>query len=437
MGLSRSLSISASALRINQRKFDVISNNIANVNTIGFKSARMTFADLFSQTYNFGSPPEISGARSVGGTDPLQYGLGVKIGAVTNDMSQGSLESTNRTLDLAIQGDGLFVFDKDNQKLFSRAGALTIDKDGYFVDSVTGAFLQGYGIQMDASNNIVRNPDGTTILNKLLTNLRVQSTMVSPPQQTHNVNVSGNLNANMATTPPDNTRATSITVYDQRGGTHTLNITFEKTADKQFDVTVTMDDDTTDLVNLSSPEITFNADGTLNTPTKLTVALSSNATFQNLFPSDITINLTGQGGTGLTNYAGSSTATATDQDGFKSGELSGLSIDTSGKVWGGFTNGKNEVLGQIVVAKFANPSGLVKDGDNMFKTGPNSGPPNVGMGGEDFPSTTIVSGSLEMSNVDLTEQFTDIITTQRAFDASSRTITVSDQMLATVNNLIR
>ncbi|MBI5325712.1 MAG: flagellar hook protein FlgE [Ignavibacteriae bacterium] len=437
MGLSRALSISASSLRINQRRFDVISNNLANVNTYGYKSSRMTFADLFSQTFGYGSPPEIAGSRAIGGVNPMQFGLGVKIASVSNNMSQGSLEYTDRPLDLALQGEGFFVYNLNNQRMYSRAGMIALDKEGYFVDSTTGAFLQGYSVQLDASNNLVRNTQGMTILDRNVKNLQIPSSMISPPQQTHNVEVTGNLNANMPLTVPDNTRSTTIVVYDQRGGTHTLDVTFEKVADAQFNVTVTLDGDATDLVAGASPEITFNADGTLNTPNTLTVAVSTNATFQNLFPDDITINLSGQAGNGLTNYAGSSSATAIDQDGFQSGELSGFSIDTSGKVWGAFTNGKNEVLGQIVMAKFSNPGGLLKDGSNMFKAAPNSGSAFIGTGGEDNPSTSMVSGALEQSNVDLTSEFTDIITTQRAFEASARTISVSDQMLQETNNLRR
>ena len=182
MGLSRSLSTGTSAIRANQQRFDVISDNIANVSTYGFKSSRANFSEQFSQVYTLGSSPDT--ASGVGGTNPVQYGLGVKVGSVSVNTKQGNLETTERPLDLALQGDGYFIYNVNGQEMYSRAGTLTKDDSGNIVDSSTGAILQGYNVETDSSGNIVKDSNGVNVLKRTKADLNISPNVVSPPGQT-------------------------------------------------------------------------------------------------------------------------------------------------------------------------------------------------------------------------------------------------------------
>ncbi len=441
MSLTRSLATGASSLRAHQQRFDVISNNLANVNTIGFKSGRATFQDFLSQTAKYASSPDNEGGTGIGGVNPLQFGLGVKVGAVQRDMSQGMVESTNRPLDLALNGGGFFVYNLNGRQVYSRAGAITRDKEGAFVDSSTGAFVQGYNIEKDANGKIVRDSNGNNILNRKIENVGVSSNVISPPSQTQNVSVTGNLNA---ATPEGDERKTSINIFDNSGGSRSLSLTFTKTANpNEFTISGEIEGV---AVNLSDTTITFNNDGTLQTPLAVSISTAdlntalASQVFDETAPKDtINIELANSGSllSGLTQFAADNTATMLEQDGYQSGDLLNLSVDQEGKIWGAFTNGQAEILGQVAIAKFTNPEGLNNEGNNFFSISPNSGLANVGTAGENFPSTKIISSALEQSNVDITTQFTDMISTQRAFEAAARTITVSDQLLGETNLLKR
>lgn len=442
MGLSRSLNTGTSSLRVHQQNLDVISNNIANVNTVGYKTARATFQDQFSQTLTYGSQPRESNGAGLGGVNPLQFGLGVKLGSVTNNMSQGILETTNRPLDMALEGDGFFVYNFNGRDRYSRAGAVSRDSDGYLVDSSTGAFLQGYNTLTDNDGNVVRDADGTNILDRAQSNLRIAPNILSQPKQTENVQITGNLSATSTSETP---RQTSINIFDEQGGVHNLQLTFTKddNTENSYAVSATIDGED---ISLSEDTVEFNNDGSLNTPREMSVTAAdlNSAIGSDIFdadtPSDITISLYDGNNPisgSLTQFAGVNTATASKQDGFQTGDLLSLGVDETGKIFGSFTNGQSELLGQVVIAKFTNPQGLIKDGGNFFNISPNSGLPNIGVAGETFESTTIAGGALESSNVDLTEEFTNMIKTQRAFEAASRTVTVSDTLLGETTNLKR
>lgn len=439
MGLSRSLVTGASSLKAHQQRMDVISNNLANANTVGFKANRANFAEQFSQVYNHGTSPEVSGDSGTGGTNPLQFGLGVRMSSIQQDLSQGVLETTNRSLDLALQGDGFFVYNVNGAEQYSRAGTITQDKSGNLTDSGTGALLQGYNAEIDANGRIVKNSDGSNQLNATKSNLTILPETVSPPNQTENISFFGNLNAGMS---QGDTRSTSINIFDNLGGVHSLSLNFTKTANQnEYALAAAIDSKT---VNAGAATISFNADGTLNTPKSLSFnpADLNTAIGGQLFdatanPIGVTLadpnNLMG----GLTQFAGSNTASFKTQDGYTSGDLLNVSVGKDGKIYGSFTNGKSEVLGQVLMAKFTNQEGLVRSGNNFFSASPNSGTAIIGAANDTFPSTSIIGNSLEQSNTDMTEQFTQMISTQRAFEAASRTITISDTLLAEVNQLKR
>jgi flagellar hook protein FlgE len=442
MGLGRALTIGKSSLKANQVRFDVISNNIGNTSTIGFKNTKANFSEQFSQIYNYGRTPDNEAGIGVGGMNPYQLGTGVKVSSITTDMSQGVIESTNRPLDLALQGDGFFIYNMNGKDVYSRAGALNQDTDGNIVDSGTGAFIRGYNVETDANGRIVKDSSGNNVLSRSVENVQISPNTVSSPRQTETVKVGGNLNAN---SPDGTTRQTSINIYDDIGGPRTLSFTFSKTATpNEYTVDITIDGN---ALNLANNAITFNADGTLQTPTNLNItaaelnaALGGATVFDETTPKNLNIVLADPNNLisdSLTQFAGPNTATAKQQDGYKTGDLLGMNVDAEGKIWGSFTNGQSEVLGQVLVAKFANPEGLIRDGNNFMVESANSGSPNIGTAGESFMGTSVVGMALEQSNVELTDEFTDMITTQRAFEAASRTILVTDQMLSLINMLKR
>jgi flagellar hook protein FlgE len=440
MGLSRSLSTGTSSLRAHQKKFDVIANNLANASTVGFKANRVTFADQFTQTTSLGQRPDSSGTTT-GGLNPVQFGLGVKVGAVQRNMDQGLIEVTGRALDMAINGNGFFIYKADNQTKYSRAGAVVRDSQGFLVDAASGAHLQGYNLTYDTSGKPARDSEEKNILDRSLSNLRIQPGFLSAPRQTSKIGVSGNLNAQMQT---GEQRPTSINIFDKTGAPRDLSLTFEKTANpNEYTISGTIEGN---AITLSQTTLTFNQDGSINSPTSLNItAADLNAVlggdlFDATTPKDIEISLVDPNGNafgGLTQYSTSSNATIQSQNGFEAGELLNMAVNTRGEIVGTFSNGQSEVIGQVAIAKFTNPEGLVTSGGNFFEASPNAGTPNVGTAGETFPSSSIAGSALEQSNVDLTIEFTEMISTQRAFEAASRTVTVGDQMLAEINQLKR
>lgn len=441
MGLTRSLVSGSSSMRAHQKMLDVISNNIANINTSGYKSSRANFADEFYQIYRYGKAPDKVPENGLGGVNPMQFGLGVKVGSITKDMSQGIIETTNRPLDLALQGEGFFVVHQNGQELYTRAGAFTRDEDGNIVDSTTGANVQGYNINIDSAGKIVKDINGENTLDSKYTNLTIPSDMISPPRQSQNITISGNLNS---ANPSGYERKTSINVFDNNGGVHSLTLDFVKT-DNANEFSVSAQIDGVD-VNLSDTTVQFNADGTLKTPMNVSIAASdlnsalSTTSFDETSPKDLNIQFgdaNNLSSGSLTNFGGTNTLTFKSQDGYQSGDLLNLNVDDTGKVWGAFSNGQSEILGQVVVAKFTNTNGLMQKGMNYYSVGPNSGIPVIGTALESFGSTKMTSKAIEQSNVDLTTEFTKMITTQRAFEAASRIILTSDQMISQLNIIKR
>ena len=465
MGLIRSLSIGTSSLIAHQSKFDVISNNLANASTVGYKANRANFAEQFNQIYSRGKASEPNRGYANGGIDPLQFGLGVKLASINKDFSQGVIESTNRPLDVALQGDGFFIVKNNGVQRFSRFGAFKLDGDGYLIDSNTGGFIQGYNTSQDPYGITYRTSTGENMLDRTLSNIHIPVSTVSLPRQSQQVTMLGNLNSD-ADVGFDSIRRTSMTIYDEIGGARTLTFTFQKVAENDWLVGAEIDgvnqgsgaegnillnpDDPNDILPAFG-RVTFNPDGTISSvvpnnniaaPFTLTFPAGSiiNANGGiDKFPKDLNITLADPTNLslGLKQFAADSNANFESQDGWTLGELEDLQVDPRGRILGSFTNGQTEVLAQLAMAKFANNEGLVNVGMNYFKVGPDSGDPIIGTAIETFSTTQMVGNALEQSNVDLTAQFTDMISTQRAFEAASRTVTVSDTLLQEINQLKR
>lgn len=438
----RSLFAGVSGLRNHQVRMDVIGNNISNVNTVAFKSGRVTFKEGFAQLLQGGSRPP----GDQGGINPIQVGLGMQIGSVDTVMSQGNLETTGQSTDVAIQGDSLFVARKGNQSFYTRSGNFQIDADGRLVAPTNGFVVQG----KIATNGVFQ--DGVT-------DIRLPFGQKTAAKATTTLKLSGNIDASSAvfdTTDPDGagpgasgfnaaTRAatanadswteTSLTTYDSLGTKHDVKVYLYKTSANTWNWQV----DPTNLVAEGVPSasisgsgtLTFAADGTIQSPTMQTISFDPPGADPMVISMD-----PGSGVNGITQYSATTTAVLRDQDGYTSGTLQNFSIGRNGMITGSFTNGVNVPLAQIVLADFNNPAGLLRIGDNMYQQSSNSGGPVLGYALEGSQST-LTSGALEMSNVDLAAEFTSMIIAQRGFQANSKVITTSDEMLTELVGLKR
>jgi flagellar hook protein FlgE len=450
--MMRSLFAGVSGLRNHQVRMDVIGNNVANVNTVAFKAGRVTFKEGFAQLLQGASRPP----GDHGGINPIQVGLGMQIGSIDQMFTQGNIETTGVSTDLAIQGDSFFVVAKGNQHFYTRSGNFQLDADGRLVSPTNGFVVQG----RMAQNGVLQ--DG-------ITDIRLPFGQKTPARATSNVALAGNLDAsapvlivdrdadppvaadaNFDPLDPDNAAVladpenkkalvhSSITVYDSLGTKHEMKIVMWKISDNEWAWTVddrsldALDGDGNSTVQIDGPN-TFEFDETgfiTGNPMPVIRFIPGGA-------EEVSITVDpGVGANGLSHFASSSTAVLRDQDGYTMGTLQNFSIDRTGTITGAFTNGINVTLGQIVLADFNNPGGLLRVGDNMYGVSGNSGGAVLGFALEGSQSF-VTSGALEMSNVDLAQEFTSMIVSQRGFQANSRVITNSDEMLQEVVNLKR
>jgi len=389
----RSLFSGISGLRSHQSMLDVTGNNIANVNTTGFKSSQIQFQDTLSQVIaNAGAAQE-----GTGGTNPAQVGLGVRVAGVTTSFTQGASQLTGRSTDMMIQGDGFFVVRRGYETFFTRAGSFDFDATGQMVLPGDGALVQGWA----AAN-------GTIDTTGPLIDLRVPAGSLMDALATSGASYEGNLDSAVAV---GTTITRSIEVYDAVGAKRVLDVTFAKTA-AGWDVAAS------DGAATATGALTFAADGSLATGGTLTLA-------------GVTVDLTA-----LTGFAGIDTVKALSQDGHAAGTLQSFSLGQDGTLTGAFSNGLKQVIGRLAMANFTNPAGLEKAGGSLFRTSVNSGVVQLGAPGSGGRGT-LSGGTLEMSNVDLSSEFTNLIVAQRGFQANSRVITTSDEVLQELVNLKR
>ncbi|MCD6170022.1 MAG: flagellar hook protein FlgE [Candidatus Latescibacteria bacterium] len=420
--MMNSLFAGVSGLRNHLTKMDVIGNNIANINTLGFKAGRTTFKEMLAQTIRGASRQR----AATGGVNPLQYGLGMAVASIDNIFSQGGLEMTGKSTDLAIQGNGFFILSDGVSNYYTRAGNFSYDATGYLVDPGTGYILQGK--MADSVTGEI--PSGTAI-----EDIQLPLGQTAPANATTKVSYSGNLDA---AANLDDSYSTSIRVYDSLGDTHTLTLTFTKEDGNKWKWTASVTGAEAGSVSGNSGTVTFESDGSLD-PTKF--KYDNDATSFEFTPDNgaALMSITfdpGTGFNGLTQFRSPSTAIAKSQDGYGMGTLDSISIDSSGVISGIFTNGVTRNLAQIVLADFNNPAGLLKVGDNMYQESANSGQAVKGIARSTI-SGSVSSGYLEMSNVDLAQEFTKMIIAQRGFQANARTITTTDNMLGELVNLKR
>jgi flagellar hook protein FlgE len=399
----RSMFSAISGLRAHQTKMDVTGNNIANVNTVGFKSSQTVFEDTLSQVLSNGSAP----ADGRGGTNPAQVGLGVKVAGITTNFGQGSTQNTGRATDFMISGDGFFVTKAGNEQVYTRAGSFNFDGSGKLV-TPEGAVLQGWMAQ----------PDGTVDTNRAIGDLSVPYGQVMPPK----ASTEGGVRGNLSTTTADGAGVQSqITMYDQLGEAHQITVSFTKVTGNQWTVALSEG-----ITPLSSTTVTFDASGKLPSGTAISFTTGT-ATW----PGTVDVELDG-----ISQFGSASSLVPTEQDGYAPGTLQSFALSSDGSIVGVYSNSLRQTIGQLAMATFANPAGLEKAGNSSFRVGNNSGAPTIGEAGAGGAGT-LTAGALEMSNVDLAEEFTGLIVAQRGFQANSRVITSSDEVLQDLVNLKR
>ncbi|NBA95746.1 flagellar hook protein FlgE [Pseudomonas sp. R5(2019)] len=434
-----SFNIGLSGITAANKALNVTGNNIANVATTGFKASRVQFADQYAASI-----------RAT--TGKTTVGSGVTAASVSQLFGQGNIGTTGQSLDLAINGSGFFVLDNNGSKVYTRAGAFYSDKQGYVVD-VTGNNLQGYGV--DANG---------TVIPGALTNLQIDTSNISP-KSTGTIAETMNLNSS-ATQPtvspfdPATVNSYNYTfntdVYDSQGNIHQMNQYFVKdAAANAWTMYTTIDGrnpadptSSTPLVNT----LNFKSDGSIDAASMTAgavaggMAINDNKTFSltgwvpAVKQEDGTwiANGAASNATGLTldmlaatQYNSTSAVTAKSQDGYATGELAGLTVDSSGVLFANFTNGQDKAIGQVAMAIFANNQGLTPVGGTNWKESFSSGVPVVGVPNAGTMGE-IASGALEDSNVELTSELVDLIKAQSNYQANAKTISTESTIMQTI-----
>ncbi|WP_088069466.1 flagellar hook protein FlgE [Gottfriedia luciferensis] len=409
----RSMYSGIGGMRNFQTKLDVIGNNIANVNTYGFKKGRVTFKDIASQTMSGAS----SAQNNRGGTNAKQIGLGSALGSIDTIMTNSSLQTTGRLLDLGVDGDGFFVVKNGSQQYYTRAGNFDIDSVGNLVNS-DGLKVQGY-----AMDPVTGKPNTSKLID-----LTIDKNATILPQATTYAKFAGNLDSNAAS---GTVYSMDMTVRDSLGNEVPLTLQMTKSAAPNTWTATFLDKNGTS-VSGGGGTLTFKPDGTLNTGASTIPNININP---NTGANTISIPATKIDLSGVNQTGAASSVSVKDKDGSAGGTLTSFTFGQSGEITGVFSNGQVKTLGQLALATFSNPGGLLKAGGNTFQESNNSGIPNVSTPGNS--RGVVQAGTLEMSNVDLSEEFTDMIVAQRGFQANSRIITTSDQILEELVNLKR
>lgn len=427
--MMRSLYSAISGLRNHQTRMDVIGNNIANVNTTGFKQSRVTFQDTLSQTLQGAS----SAAGNQGGTNPMQVGLGMGLASIDTIFTDGSFSPTGKSTDLGIAGDGFFILSNGQSQMYTRNGAFDFDTLGNFV--MPGSGYKVVGWKADANGNIdVTQPT---------TNIQIPVGATMPAKASSKITYGGNLLADASAGVTSQTTA-SIEVYDSQGNAYKVSGTFEKlAADNTWSFTPTSPIKNSSGVNVGdvaggASTITFNGDGTYKavTTTPLVITPPAGSPYAGAGPTTVNLNFAA-----MTQYGGGGSTTATsnvtvDRDGYTAGTLESKTVSSTGVISGRFSNGQSQDLAQVALASFNNPGGLEKYGESLYVKSNNSGEPRVGTSGTGGRGK-FSPGTLEMSNVDLATEFSNMIVTQRGFQANSKVITTTDTMLEELVNLKR
>lgn len=412
-----SFSTPLSGLNASSQEMTLIANNLANLNTPGFKASTASFSTLFFQSLG-----------TSGDGDPIQAGTGTQIGSISMDFTDGSIDSTGIPSNAAIQGQGFFVVNKGGQQQFTRAGDFTVASSG-LLQTADGSQVMGY----PATNGVV-DPNGA------LGPLQVGSGVTSPAKATANIELGLNLSA---TTAVGGTFSQPIQVFDSLGGTHTLTATFTKTAANTWNYNITLpgaDTGAATPTSLGSGSVSFDSSGALipanpGPPPKTDIALTSPALASGAAALNMTWHLFDAKGNALASQTSAASAPlSAEQDGNSSGNLVNFNIGVDGTITGSFSNGQTQVLGQIALATFSNPQGIKSVGGNAFVDTTSSGLATIGIPGTGSRGS-LQGGAIEESNVDIASEFAKLIQAQRGYEASSHTVTTFDQVTQDTINM--
>lgn len=401
-----------SGLNAASKNLETIGNNVANANTVGFKGSQAQFSDVF--------------ASSITGAGGSQIGIGTKLANVTQQFAQGNISASSNPLDIAINGDGFFRVSNNGSIAYSRNGQFQLDKNGYIV-SPSGARLNGY----------MANAAGQLLTGNSV-DLRIDTATLAPNPTTA-ITAVFNLDSSQGVKGPfDETdattynNATSVTVYDSLGDSHTVQLYFVKTAANNWEVWKTDDSATPPAAAAQlASDLVFDPDGTFDAATLAAMPLSISVAPDNGATNPFTIDIDF---TNTTQYGAAFDVGTLDQDGYSSGALAGFNIGSDGIITGRYTNGKSAMLGQVVLASFTNPNGLQPMGNNMWVETSASGVARVSAPGSGNKGV-LQASAVEDSSVDLTAELVNMITAQRVYQANAQTIKTQDQVLQTLVNL--
>ncbi|MGD0774322.1 MAG: flagellar hook protein FlgE [Candidatus Solibacter sp.] len=408
--MSAAFSIALSALSADTTAIDVVGNNLANLNTTGYKTTDVDFQDLMSQSLGVG-------------TNAAQVGMGVgPVGTVTS-YTQGTLTTTNGPTDAAIQGNGFFVVQNAaNQTLYTRDGSFQVNSAGNIV-TATGENVQGWS----AVNGAV-NPSGA------VGNLTVPLGSVVPAVASSTMGLTVNLNSSTAL---NGSYSAPIQVIDSQGTSHTLTVNFTKTASNSWGYTVTIpaaDLAASGSTSIATGTMSFDSSGNLTAPTS-PVALTIAGLADGAADMNVAWNLDSNSASTITQYAGTSSVGSTTQNGVAAGQILNVSLESGGLLVANYSNGQQTTVGQVALASIPNPESLTSVGNNELQASATTGSISVGAANTGGRGQ-IVAGALESSTVDMATEFTNLLTYERSYQAASRVITTSDQMVQDTENLI-
>lgn len=419
--MNGAFSIALSALQGNQDAISATGQNLANLNTTGYKGNFVEFRDLVAQS-----------ASAMPGS---QQGLGITKPIIQTIFSDGSIQSSSSQYAAAIQGDGFFVVRgaSDGKQLYTRDGNFTISKDGYLT-TLSGESVQGWNETNGVLNTGSSDP----------TAIKLASTGTAPPVPTSSMSFTTNLNAASTTATGSTEITVPITAVDSLGTTHNLQVAFNKNAAaNKWDYSVTIP--SADLTSgtgtatvLKTGTFTFAADGTFASPTT-PIAISATGLKNGANNLSINWDLTTNDAAAtplLTQYSQKSQYDNVSQDGIQSGQITKIAMSAGGQVVASFSNGQTRPIAQLALAKFVNNDALIDVGNNNFSSSVLSSAPSIGIAGSKGIGQ-VISSALEGSNVDVATQFTNLITYQRGYQASSKVITTADQMLQSIMDIIR
>lgn len=399
-------SIPLSGLAATSASLNVIANNLANLNTTGFKDQSLSFSSVFNAALG-----------TSGNGDPIQVGNGVQTAGSVSNFSDGNVTSTGIDSNMALQGKGFFVVQGNNQTLYTRAGNFTVNSAGQLT-TPQGQLLMGY----PAVNGVVST-------SAALAPITVNQANDIPATATTQFQMSTNLNANSAVGTTFNS---PITVYDSLGNSHVVTIQYTNTAPNAWTYNVTLPAADTGgtgaPTSIATGPMTFDSSGNLLTPSGTVTGINITGLADGAANLNLTWNLNGASGTPIiTQQAEASATSAPTQNGFAAGTLNGYTILPDGTVQGQFSNNQTLALGQVAVASFANNDGLKQVGNNDYQASFASGSPVIGIAGQGGDGT-ITGGSVEGSNVNLSTEFANMIVAQQAYEANAKVLTTLNQV---------